>query len=395
MTAAPSSSTFRRSIPIILPVFVNKCGDIGIRLFPMLLVMHHFDTAQAALAMGIARVGTILSGLLGGILGDRIGYKRAIGVSMLISATGMVMLAEAPTPWLICVAGLLAALGQGLFTAPLRLLLMHSVSSSEQKEAFAWLRTSGNAAVLTANFVAYISSGIGLGALFLFDAVTSLLAAIIGHYILPEPHIELPQEQATVSRWRLMSVPLLLMTLLMTGITMQMELFYVGAAAQARMNFGADGVRIFAQVMMINTFLCMIGTVFMTRWINNAYVAFVGGVLFVGAGLLLFLHGRESLPVLFFATLMQTWGELLFTAMSQITLFRLIPKQSGQGKIYGAALMTQLGGKTLGSILAFPLLIAGMGGMVGVFFLMLAMAGLAVYQGHVASSSLPHHSNAV
>jgi MFS family permease len=347
-------NVFLESLPVTATSFVNKCGDIGIRVLPMLLVEQAVSTQHSSIIMALVKSMSVFAAVAGGVLGDRVGHRNALLVSFGLSALAMFGLMGAQGEVLICVAAMLCTFGQGIFAAPLRLLMVQSVSVANRKESLAWLRSANNGAVFTANLVAALTAGIGLRALFAFDAVTSVAALVLGLRWLPRVKpselIEsnsVPSE-STSTPW----IPFILACLLPAIFTGNAELFFVSAAAQAKINFGAQGIAVFSKVYMINTVLCMLLTVIATRIFVNTLMALSCGFLLQSAGVIWFWFHRETTADFFIATFLQTFGELSFTAVSQFLILKILPS-GNQGRTYSVALVIQMLGKMLGAAVAF------------------------------------------
>ncbi len=358
-------SAFLQSLPVTLTSFVNKSGDIGMRLFPMLLVERQIGTHDASITMALVKGTTVVAALIGGYLGDKLGHKATIIISFVLAAIGMFIMPFSHSAAVICFAGMLTTFGHGLFTAPLRILLVHTVPAGMRQEALAWLRSGNNGAVMIASSIAYVTSGVGLAVLFLFDAVTSAIAVVLGYLHLPKDRpllraVNTHEEARDPTRrpWRYATF--FCVSFIISLFALQSELFYVATTAQAKMSFGARGVEVYSQVVMLNTLFCMIFAVYASRWIKNIRFAFTAGLILQAVGLIWFTLQRDKMSAYFFSVLFQTLGELVFTSMAQFLLLQIIPKGPREGRIYSIALVIQLSGKALGGALAFYFLVGGM-----------------------------------
>ncbi len=368
-----SQIVFRQTLPVIITSFVNKCGDMGMRLFPMLLVEREFTIAQSSMTMGIVKSAGILAVFFGGILGDILGARWVTLLSFGISGVGLSIIPFVEGFGPIALVGAITVFGQGLIGAPLRLLLIQSVAIGAQKEGLAWLRTGQNSAVLVANGIAYLASGFGLAFFFIFDAMTAFLAIGVGLRILPRNSILQSVASSTgVSGDRTRSentLAIALVTLTITGFMLLMEVFFVTAAVQSKRAFGDTGIAKFAQIMMINTFLCATFNVFAARLFSSIRIACSTGIVMQALAVSLILIFPSIWPLYIVAVVVQTIGELGFTSVAQHLLLSLIPRDQRQGKVYGASLFIQFSGKAVGAALAFPLMDWGRGGVIAIFML--------------------------
>jgi len=243
---------------------------------------------------------------------------------------------------------------------------VRTVPAGMRQEALAWLRAGNNGATMLANGVAYLTSGVGLAVLFIFDAVSSTFAAILGKYKLPkdddrqaakEAHSKAPKLSREEKRWRYRCI--VLTSIILAFFTLECEVFFVATAAQAKIAFGERGVEVFSQVMMLNTVCCMIFAVFTSKLFKNIHLAFISGFILQALGLIWFSYQSDKMSAYFFSALLQTAGELAFTSMAQFVLLQCIPSGPKEGRVYAMALVVQLIGKTIGASLAFPYLSGG------------------------------------
>jgi MFS family permease len=367
MSDTPSAplSVFRATLPVTLTSFVNKCGDIGIRFFPMLVVELGLHKDQSSLILTLVKLSTFAAVFFGGVLSDKRGLAYTVQLSFILCAAGLAILAGSTDAVIICGAGMLAAFGQGLFMAPSRMLLFKIVPEKGRREGLAWFRALNNGAIMLANFIASMIAGLGLVALFAFDAFTSVLAFLLGRRLLPKDtghrfsnadSQSSPNQQAqeltsehshksTRKEWtRFIYTALLCALFSCLG-----EIFFVATAAQARITFGEHGVRLYSQIYMINTGLCMVFAVVAARLMKHVTAALILGVLFEAGAIILFLYHKEQEAYYFISTLLQTVGEVLFTSVSLFLLIQSIPKSQNQGRIYSTALLVQNSGKVFGA----------------------------------------------
>jgi MFS family permease len=367
-------STLREAIPVVATSFVNKCGDVGMRVFPMLLIARAVPTNHAAFILSMVGATPLVSSFVGGFLGDKAGFKKTILISFAISAIGMIVLAFSEVEALICFAGMLTKLGQGMFMAPLRILMMQSVSAKNRQESFAWLRAGNNGGVLMASFVAYVTSGVGLAGLFLFDAITSIAAVIFGAWQLdgesvkqePVPTKDSPELRGhKENKWRWIAFGLA--SLLPCIFNGSAELFFVGTAAQAKVAFGDSGMEVFAQVYMLNTAFCLLLSVKAARYFRHPTFAIILGFVLQTAGLSLFLFYRDSKAAFFGAALLQTIGELAFASVGPYLIMKILPPGKREGRIYSLSLTLVVVGKMIGSGVALYFIQGGRVWMFGLW----------------------------
>ncbi len=342
------------------------------RVFPMLLIEIGATNDESSLTLGFVKGAAIVSTLAGGWLSDHLGSKRIILASFLVSACGMLVLGNAAQWTVAAIAGFAIAFGQGLFAAPLRLLLFESTEKHIRQEALAWLRAANNGAILVANAVAYWASTIGLQSLFLFDAITSFLAVVVGLKCLPGrksgPRIPAPSVHPSFhpaeSTLKPASPPELTfnktyfytLALIVASFTAIAELFFVASAALAKIQFGSRGIAVFAQVYMINTGLCMVASVTASKYLRSPARSMTAGMITQLLGVFLLFTRYTDESCFYIAALLQTIGEVMFAATSQFALLNAIPGGSKSGTIYSTSVLLQQIGKMLAGVAAFQII---------------------------------------
>jgi predicted MFS family arabinose efflux permease len=354
-----NKSAFHSGLPVVATAFVNRAGAIGLNLLPILLVERQVASVDASLVLGIAKGVILVSSLLGGIIADRWGVRWAFLLAM-----GMQVLGLATVPFmeqlaLLALMAAIAQLGNTMFGATSRLMIKQFVAPAQQQEALAWLRTGNNMGQIISFSLGALLASFGTALLFLFDAFTSLLAFIFGMKWLPGGVRAAATHGDNAGRaqhsWRVF----IIYGIFVAGYSFLYDLFMIGAAGRLELVFPDEGLRLFSLVMVVNTVVCTLLSVPLSRRASNARrVLPIGFVLSSLGGALMFLD-IESRPLLFGGVLLLSIGELLYTSLAQFLLLQINPARSGEGTSYGAVTTLQAVGRILASSTAFPLLVHG------------------------------------
>src|SRR3990167_6786949 len=188
-------SAFRASFPLVITSFVNKCGTIGLNLLPMLLVERQISAGDSSLVMTLVKVAAVGGLFLGGWTSDRLGMKKTILFSFIISGITLALIPFTPDLFTLTLASIVSSGAIAMFPAASRLLLVELVPFHLQQESIAWLRTALNFGQVVCYSIGTIFSRWGILILFLFDSCTSILAAGIGAKILPR--LEVTQQKVS------------------------------------------------------------------------------------------------------------------------------------------------------------------------------------------------------
>jgi MFS family permease len=355
-------SVLAKSLPVIVPSLANKCGTIGMSLLPMLLVAHSVASGPSSVILAFVKLSALVGVFLGGHLSDRWRVKTVITSSFLIAGGGMLFLAGSSTALWLCVFGVIAQMGQSMFPSSAQLMLGRLLPPREQQEAVGWLRMANNFGQIVSYTLGLAFASLGVVGLMLFDAMTSFLAAGIGQRQLPSFSLA-AQERTSVRTseerpgqgQRMKGI---VATVLMAAtFSFFYDLFMTGAAAKIQLLHGAEGLRVFSKVMLINTVLCTGLSVAAARSLKNPAKVLPVGLLLAGGACLLLIQGRSE--ALFAGAVALTLGEICFQALSSFVLLRMTSQLKRRGGAFGAATLIQVAGRSLGGAAAFPIIVDG------------------------------------
>lgn len=352
-------SVLRRALPLLATTFVNKVGSIGLSLLPMLLVERNAGTAESSLVLGSVKAAGLVSVLVGGALSDRLGARAVVLLSFALQGIGLGLLPFAPTLALMALAGIVGRTGEMFFQSPARLLLTESAAREHRSEALGWLRTANNAGQVVCYGVGLLFAGAGVAPLMVFDAATSLVALGLGTRLLkPSETAEasaVAEEPPVTTSW----APALWCAAANAGFVLVYEVFMVGAAASYRDRFGDRGLAVFSGAMVVNTVLCALVAVVASRTIRSPRRALPAGAVLMAVGATVALTPTTPPALILVGAFVLTLGEVVFAALSQVTLLQLVPARTNRGRAYGSLLLPQMGGRIVGAAIAFPLVVHG------------------------------------
>ncbi|MGE3975899.1 MAG: MFS transporter [Bdellovibrionales bacterium] len=384
----------RESFPLVFTSFVNKCGQIGTSLLPIFIIEQKISAEDGALALGIIKASAFVGTYLGGWCCDRIGLRYTLILSFLLTAVGLGALPLFPSLLGILVFGIIAQAGHAIFPSAARLMLTETLPPRRLQEGIGWLRSANNAGQIVSYSLGAAFATLGTVAFFYMDALTSVLAAILGYKMLPRsratpnPSEQLPANDHHVSVRELLTKKglknkkirlFLLCSIVIALFSLIYEMMIIGVAAKSKIIFEEDGLKLFAQFMVINTILCAILAVPASKYFKSLSKVLVWGLLMVGIGGAISLHGSPSRIDLFLGALFMTFGEIIFTSMAQFTLLQLTPNSRQRGALYSVSLILQKVGITVAGFITLPLVIAGGHGAVAIGVLTLISLGVVWY----------------
>jgi MFS family permease len=176
---------------------INRIGSF---VMPMLAVyltrQRHLTLADASMVVSLFGVGALIAVQAAGVMADRIGRRATMLLSLFTSAICMLGLGFAATGPQLMTAGFARGLTSQLYGPASQALLADVVPASDRLRAFGLLYWAINlgfsaAAVLGGQLAKWSFTG-----LFIVDATTTLIAAVLLWRNLPETRPERPDDAA-------------------------------------------------------------------------------------------------------------------------------------------------------------------------------------------------------
>lgn len=376
-------SVFKKTLPLMITVFINKCGAMGLSLIPMLLVRKNLNVMDSSLVMSTIKVTSVAGSFLGGYFCDILGLKFTLLISFALAGFGLGLLPLFSGIFFLTFFASVSQLGNAMFGGPMRLLIADRMEPREQQESWGWFRLSNNIGQIFSYGLGSLLSGIGITALMYFDCFTSLLAVIIGYKVIPKENYldKIKSKNKTqielVDHQKLKTF--MIFAAVTGGFSCMYEMFMVSMAANSELFFGYEGVKIFSQLFLANTILCALVAVPASRYIRNPRIAFPIGIIFMGIGSAIAFHARHRIGYLFLGVFFVSIGEIYFTALATYVLIRITPNTKMKGSVFGLGLVFQPIGRIIGAGLAFPLIVHGTYHAIVPLILTIVVLGIAFY----------------
>ena len=155
--------------------FVNALGSMAWVFVPLYLVSdRRLSEGAAGSIAAVWGVGMIAGNLAGGAVGDRFGLRPTLALASLASAVGCLLVPMTPTPALPVVLALMGALG-GVGRPVSFALVTSALPTEHRRQATAWMRAVNNAGTVLGPPLGGLLAVHHFGAIFVIDAVASLL----------------------------------------------------------------------------------------------------------------------------------------------------------------------------------------------------------------------------
>ena len=175
---------------------VNRLGGFVVPFLALYLTRERGMTAaQAGLIVSLYGVGSVGAGPVGGFLTDRVGRRATLVGGLLLGSLGMTVLGFARTPLQITVAATVLGFVAELFRPAVSALVADVVPPEDRARAYGLIYWAVNLGFSIAPVLAGLMARVSYLALFLGDAATTLLYALIVWLKVPETRPALPVEQ--------------------------------------------------------------------------------------------------------------------------------------------------------------------------------------------------------
>jgi len=366
-----NSPAFNEGKAVILTSLINKIGSIGLMLIPILLIEKKIPSRESSMVMSVVRFISVLGPLISGYISDKIGLKKSLLLAYFCSAFGLIFIPHQTHFILLSLFGIFIQLGNAYGNIVIRLLLSHTVSSQNQKEALGWVRLVVNLGQLISYALSSIVYKFGTMIFFLFDGLTSILALVYAFFKINfdgSNKKDSTKKQAQSSNQSLKQILLELKNskntfyfysyaLVLSLFTFLYDLFFAGVIAKLKIIYPNEGLKFFSYAMLLNTFFCMIFAIRATKIFSNIFSSMVLCMSLMIASVLIGINWVSSVWVVVVVSLLGTFAEIIYGALSHYVLLKLNPSSSSEGLVYSTAIFINGLGKVLAAMTIFPLII--------------------------------------
>lgn len=175
---------------LLLARVVNRLGGFGMAFLGVRLA-HDLGADVQVVSRVLAVFGacTIPSRVLGGVLANRWGARPAMLTGLLASALAQAVIAVGTTVSVVIIGAVALGLAYEVIEPATQALVAGSVPPARRASSYALLWAAVGAAGVVAGVLAALLSRWGIAALFVADAVTSLLAASVVATLLPRARV--------------------------------------------------------------------------------------------------------------------------------------------------------------------------------------------------------------
>ena len=179
---------------LVLATFIDRLGSFILFPFYSLYITKHFGVGmvEVGILFSIFSVGNIFGGTIGGALADKYGRRAMILLGLVVSGISNVFMGLIDDLNVFYIIGAISGL-VGNFGGPARQAMVADLLPKEQRaEGFGILRVALNLSAVVGPLLGGFVATQSYLLLFIIDAVSSIITAIIVYLVIPETK---PQKQ--------------------------------------------------------------------------------------------------------------------------------------------------------------------------------------------------------
>ncbi|MGY0234985.1 MFS transporter [Longispora urticae] len=303
---------------------VNRLGAFTMAFLTIAVTARGFTVADAGLLMSAFGLAGIISRLIGGRLADRIGRRTTIVGGLVATSAAQLGLAASTSRPALILAVIAVGLAFELYEPASQSLISDVTEPADRPVAYGLFGAAMAAAGIAAGALATILGGLDVRWLFVADAVTCLLCALLIALTLPAvgTTTTTPTGDTTAaarSPWR---DPLLL-ALLATGTVfavLYLQLVTTLPLTLARHHLGPDA---FGLLLTLSAVTVVAGQPLLAARVTPMK-AMTAGYVLLGAGLAL-NAAAVNLPTFIAATVIWSIGDLLLLGHAYALVSAIAP----------------------------------------------------------------------
>jgi MFS family permease len=321
---------------LTLATFIDMLGSFLLYPFYALYITEHFGVGmtQVGILFSIFSAGNIFGGMIGGALADKYGRRIMVIIGLVASGMGSISMGLVDNLNLFyIIAGFLGLVGN--FGRPARQAMVADLLPKEkQAEGFGILRVAFNLSATLGPLLGGFLATRAFILLFITDAVSSLITAILVYLVIPEtkPQTQDNEQEETVMKTligykEVLKDYVFVLFLVVSAITVLVYIQMNSTLSVFLRDVHGFSPQNFGFLLSMNAFMVVLFQLWISRRISKyAPMKMMAlGTLFymIGFG----MYGFISAVYLFFiAMVIITIGEMIVTPVSQAAAASFAPE---------------------------------------------------------------------
>lgn len=332
---------------LTLATFIDMLGTFLLFPFFALYITEHFGVGmiEVGFLFSIFSAGNIFGGMIGGALADKYGRRALILFGLVVSGIGSILMGLVNNLFIFYIlAGFLGLIGN--FGGPARQAMVADLLPKEkQAEGFGILRMVANLSAMIGPILGGFLATQSYLSLFIADAVSSLITAIIVFKVLPEtkPQIQDDKPEESVMKTiigykEVLKDKVYVLFLLVSAITVLVYMQMTSTLSVFLRDVHGFSVQSFGLLLSMNAAIVVLFQFWITKKISKyapmKMMTFGMIFLMIGFG----MYGFISETYMFFiAMVIITVGEMIVFPIGQATAANFAPedKRGRYMAVYG------------------------------------------------------------
>ena len=321
---------------LTLSTFIDMLGSFILYPFYALYITEHFDVGmtQVGFLFTFFSAGNILGGLVGGALADRYGRRAMVLIGLVVSGIGSIFLGLVNDLFIFYILSAFLGLFGNIGFPARQAMVADLLPTEKQAEGFGILRVAFNiSATIGPLFGGFLATR-SFMLLFIADAVSSLITAIIVYMVIPETkpqkNDDEPEESVmkTIKGYKeVLKDGVFVLFLLVSAVTVLVYMQMNSTLSVFLWNVHGFSAQSFGLLLSMNAIMVVIFQLWITRKISkyNSMKMMAFGTFFymIGFG----MYGFVSFPYMFFiAMIIITVGEMIVTPVGQAAAASFAPE---------------------------------------------------------------------
>ena len=353
MTPAPVSGQSRfaqlsEGIPrpfwaLLFGTFITKAGTFVMPLlFVYLTQARQLPLPLAGAVTSLYGLGSLVGSFMGGVMADRLGRRFTMLASLLVGAAFLLLLGVSVELWQLAIATLLLGMTADAYRPASQALVADIVPPKHQMKAFGMQYWAINLGFTIASVLGGFMAKRNFGALFIGDAITTLILAFIVWRAVPEsrpPPVTGSQRPPAGNALTPFTDPKYGPFLLLNFLVALLFFQHLSSLPED-MRLKGLSTEEFGLSIAANGLLIVLFQPLATRWATGIakprVLALAAALTGLGFGLTTF---ATSLATYAFTVAIWTWGEILFSPVNASIVATLSPTHL-RGRYQGAFTIT-------------------------------------------------------
>lgn len=327
---------------LLVGTFITKAGSFVMPLlFVYLTQARGLPLPVGGAITSLFGLGSLIGSFLGGVMADRLGRRFTMLASLLVGAAFLLVLGLSEELWQLAVATFLMGLTGDAYRPASQALAADLVPPAHRMKAFGLQYWAINLGFAVASVIGGYMAKRNFGALFIGDAVTTLILALIIWRSIPEtrpalPAAGLPHDGSALTPFLdARYAPFLFLNFLVALLFFQ----HLSSLPDDMMTKGLT-TEDFGWAIATNGLLIVLVQPFATRWAAGfaqaRVLALAAALTGIGFGLTAF---ATTLPTFALTVAVWTAGEILFAPVNASIVAQLSPDHL-RGRYQGAFTIT-------------------------------------------------------